>query len=143
MLSQKCKYALRTIFFLASQVDRKSKIGLKQISEELKIPAPFLGKILQELVRMNFISSSKGPKGGFYLTNQNINTHVLNIIHAIDGASVFNSCGLGLEDCSDSKPCPMHKSYKQVRDELKSKFANKTVGLLASEINENDLSLVR
>lgn len=143
MLSQKCKYSLRTLFFLASGPDKNLKKSLKALSEELKIPMHYLGKILQELVHKNVVSSAKGPNGGFFLTPQNLEFPLMKIIEIIDGLEVFNACGLGLESCSSEKPCPIHNDYILVRDKLKQTFENKRVIDLANEIRDNDFALVR
>lgn len=142
MLSQKCKYALRTVLFLAAGNCREKKKGLKEISDSLKIPSPFLGKILQELARNKFVSSAKGPNGGFFLTEKNARNNVLKIVEAIDGINFFDECGMGLNNCRDDKPCPMHDSYKAARESLKDSL-NKTVAQLTSEIREQELFLVR
>lgn len=142
MLSQKCKYALRTVLFLAAGDCKEKKKGLKEISDSLKIPAPFLGKILQELVRHKFISSAKGPNGGFFLTEKNIRANALNIVGAIDGINFFDECGIGLSACVDDKPCPMHDNYKSARESLKLSL-DKTVAQLAADIKANEFFLVR
>lgn len=142
MISNKCKYALRAILFLAVESNETKKIRISELSEELKIPAPYLGKILQELVPKSIISSIKGPRGGFYLTKKNQQAPLIKIIEAIDGLAYFEKCGLGLEDCSDSHPCPIHEDFKISRDHLKTVFTNKTIRELASEITANELILV-
>lgn len=142
MISNKCKYALRAILFLAVESNETKKIRISELSEELKIPAPYLGKILQELVPKSIISSIKGPRGGFYLTEKNQQAPLIKIIEAIDGLAYFEKCGLGLEDCSDSHPCPIHEDFKKSRDHLKTVFTNKTIRELASEIIANELILV-
>ena len=142
MISNKCKYALRAILFLAVESNETKKIRISELSEELKIPAPYLGKILQELVPKSIISSIKGPRGGFYLTKKNQQAPLIKIIEAIDGLAYFEKCGLGLEDCSDSHPCPIHEDFKKSRDHLKTVFTNKTIRELASEIIANELILV-
>ena len=143
MISNKCKYALRAILFLAIESNETKKIRISELAEELKIPAPYLGKILQELVPKSIISSIKGPRGGFYLTKKNQQAPLIKIIEAIDGLAYFEKCGLGLEDCSDSHPCPIHEDFKISRDHLKTVFTNKTIRELASEITANELILVR
>lgn len=142
MISNKCKYALRAILFLAVESNETKKIRISELAEELKIPTPYLGKILQELVPKSIISSIKGPRGGFYLTEKNQQAPLIKIIEAIDGLAYFEKCGLGLEDCSDSHPCPIHEDFKKSRDHLKTVFTNKTIRELASEIIANELILV-
>ncbi|CAN5289338.1 Rrf2 family transcriptional regulator [soil metagenome] len=143
MFSQKCKYAIRTILYLASKCKDEEKKDLKKLSEALKIPTPFLGKILQELVPKKIISSVKGPNGGFYLTEQNLQLPVIKIIEAIDGLAMFEACGLGLETCSDKHPCPIHNDFKIVRDHLRNTFSNQTIQELAKEINKKHFILMR
>ncbi|MCH7514721.1 MAG: Rrf2 family transcriptional regulator [Bacteroidetes bacterium] len=142
MISNKCKYALRAILFLAVESNETKKIRISELAEELKMPTPYLGKILQELVPKSIISSIKGPRGGFYLTEKNQQAPLIKIIEAIDGLAYFEKCGLGLEDCSDSHPCPIHEDFKKSRDHLKTVFTNKTIRELASEIIANELILV-
>ena len=143
MLSQKCKYAIRTILYLAAKNKEGEKKDLKKLSEALKIPTPYLGKILQELVPKKIISSVKGPNGGFFLTEKNLQFPIINIIEAIDGLKLFEACGLGLKVCSDKHPCPIHNDFKIARDHLKNTFANKSVQELANEINSNHFILMR
>ncbi len=143
MISNKCKYAFRAVLYLAVESSESNKIGIAGLAEELKIPMPYLGKILQELVSKNIISSSKGPNGGFFLTEKNLKAPLINIIDAIDGLGYFENCGLGLEDCSDDHPCPIHSDFKVARNHLKTVFSNKTIEKLGTEITSEDLILVR
>ena len=143
MLSQKCKYALRTVLFLAIEGDKSCPKGGKDISITLKIPEAYTGKILQELAKKNIITSVKGPGGGFYLSEDNLKSPIINVIEIIDGLSFFESCGLGLSKCSSEHPCPIHNDFKIAREHLKKVFINKTVLELANEIKTNDFTLVR
>jgi Rrf2 family iron-sulfur cluster assembly transcriptional regulator len=144
MLSQKCKYAIRAVLYLSveSNTDKGLKGG-KDVSETLKMPLAFTGKILQELARKNIISSVKGPGGGFYLSDENLGIPIIEIVKAMGDISYFNSCGLGLTECSEEHPCPIHDTFKVSRDNLLALFNNKTIGELGKEIKESELFLVR
>ena len=67
MLSNSCRYGIRAVIYLASQPICRYKTGIKQISNDLDLPTPFLAKILQQLAKQKILSSSKGPHGGFSL----------------------------------------------------------------------------
>ena len=71
MLSRASKYAILSTLFLAEHSSKDKKISVKEISESIDVPSPFLAKLFQQLVRGNIISSTKGPNGGFYLTKKN------------------------------------------------------------------------
>lgn len=144
MLSQKCKYAIRAVLFISAESDKEKGLkGSKDVSKTLNIPLAFTGKILQELVKSNIISSNKGPGGGFYLTEDNLNAHVIEIVNVIDGLSFFKSCGLGLDRCSDEHPCPIHNTFKVGRDALLQLLRNKTINELANEVKNNQSFLIR
>jgi len=143
MISHKCKYAFRAVLFLAVKSNEHKKIRIDRISKELKIPLPYLRKIMQALVPKGIISSVKGPNGGFYISDKSRRVPILNLIEAVDGLGYFEQCGLGLTACSDSHPCPIHDDFKVARDHLYGIYRKKTIEQLASETVENNLILVR
>ena len=53
------------------------------------------------------------------------------IVSAIDGDDIYKGCGLGLKQCNEHKPCPVHYRFKVVRDELKKMLETTTVDSLA------------
>ncbi len=66
MLSNACKYDIRSMLYLVLHTDETKKIGVKKIAEDLDTPQPFLAKLLQQLTRSRLVSSTKGPNGGFF-----------------------------------------------------------------------------
>lgn len=136
MISKACKYGIRAVIFVASKAGDSTKLNIKEIAREVDAPEAFTAKILQILNKLRIITSLKGPYGGFYLEEFQMEQPVINIVNAIDGMSVFNECGLGLKQCSASHPCPMHDQYKIARDALHNAFQNTTIRQLAIEVNE-------
>ncbi len=145
MLSNTCKYAVRAATYLAAKVDEKSKIGLKQISEELDIPAPFLGKILQILAKNKLLDSAKGPNGGFSLAKAPALVSVYDIIEIIDGTDVFTNCLLGFNVCqyNDDKKslCPVYPKVGPVLKQLKTLYKEETLEKLVTDFKKMDNSL--
>jgi Rrf2 family protein len=112
MLSNTCKYAIRAVIYLSVNEKKGVKIGSKQISKDLEIPLPFLGKIMQQLAKNKILASTKGPHGGFSLSKPAESIFLIEIVNLFDGSEVFDSCLLGLSLC-DADPgkkeiCPMH-----------------------------------
>ena len=126
MLSSSSKYAVNAVLYLAVHSNEKNKIRAKEIAEAIKLPSPFLAKLLQSLSRENLISSSKGPTGGFYLTKRALDTPLIEVVNIIDGTSRLDECVLGLKKCSSEQPCPVHFSVQPLkqrfRDELEEKI---------------------
>lgn len=75
MLSNTCKYALRALIYLANFSKENKMIGIKVISEDLKLSSPFLGKILQNLVKQKLLISTKVPMVVLHLQNQRMKFH--------------------------------------------------------------------
>ncbi len=115
-LSKSAEYGLRAVLYLATNYQEGIRFGAKTMAKDLSFPEAFLGKILQNLVRKGIISSIKGPNGGFFIENQKMDIPIINIVEAIDGLETLHHCGLGLHNCNDEKPCPIHKDYRPLRD---------------------------
>ncbi len=137
MLSNASKYAIRAVLFLAENSSKYKKYGAKDIASELEIPLSFIAKILQKLAKSGVISSSKGPGGGFYTSNENLQNNICKILDEIETENIFEGCFLGLPRCSDDNPCPIHHIVAPFKEALYDKFNNQTIADFAGEIKEN------
>jgi Rrf2 family protein len=138
MFSKTCEYAIRAMIYIAQKSKDGQKIGIKEIAKGIGSPEHFMAKILQELSRKKLLQSTKGPNGGFYLDSRHLKHSLADIVKAIDGEQLFEGCGLGLENCSEKKPCPLHNEFKVIRERIKSMLQTATV----AEFNEKlDLGL--
>lgn len=142
MLSNTCKYAIRAVIYLAINGQENKKIGIKKISEDLTIPTPFLGKILQSLARHRLLVSTKGPHGGFGLAKQPDEIRLIDIVDIIDGLAIFENCFIGMKPCrteeNNESPCAIHAEFKSIRDSLLLLFRDKTIGELLGDISGSD-----
>lgn len=118
MFSKTCEYAIRAMIFVAHKSKDGEKIGIKEIAKGIDSPEHFIAKILQDLSKKGLIESLKGPNGGFYFDTETLNHSIADIVKAIDGDKLFSGCGLGLKECSELKPCPIHNEFKKVRDDI-------------------------
>jgi len=136
MFSNSSKYAIKAVLFLALNSSEEKKIMVKDIAEPINVPQAYIAKLLQELSRQNVISSTKGPKGGFYLSEADKTQPLKRIIYVIDGENRIASCLLSLEACNEEKPCPLHKTVAPLRAELLNSLENKTICDLAKDVRE-------
>jgi len=119
MFSKSCEYGIRATIFIAEESAKGKKTGIKEIARRISSPEAFTGKILQTLVKHQIIASSKGPSGGFYIPGESLSEiKLVRVISAIDGDTVFKNCALGLGECSEDSPCPLHTEFKRIRDDL-------------------------
>ncbi len=118
MFSKACEYAIRSSIYVASQTLHHKRVSLSDVAEKIQSPEAFTSKILQKLVKHNIIKSIKGPGGGFEVdVNHLDNIKLKLIVEAFEG-DVLNRCSLGLNECSDTHPCPFHNKYKPIKEKL-------------------------
>ena len=118
VFSKTCEYAIRAVFFIDHKTVSGGRVGIKEVAAGIDSPEPFLAKILQDLSRKGIIQSAKGPKGGFYLDAEALKRPLTDIVEAVDGNALFTGCALGLKQCSEVNPCPLHGQFKAIRTEI-------------------------
>ncbi|MEN8124772.1 MAG: Rrf2 family transcriptional regulator [Bacteroidota bacterium] len=133
MLTNQSKYAIRAVLCLAINTNSNNKMGSKDVAERIDIPAPFLAKIFQSLSKAKLIKSTKGPNGGFYLTDKERHNNLLDIVECIDGLDKFDKCFIGLPKCSDENPCAIHHIVHPFKTKLFDELTRKTIGDFAEE----------
>lgn len=127
MFSKACEYGLKAALHISLHSNLEKKMSITEIANELNFPRHFLSKILQTLVKNKILKSTKGPNGGFYLTEHEKNIPIIRIVEVLDGLDTLNKCGIGLKKCSDEKPCAIHHEFKPYRDKLIQLFSEKTI----------------
>jgi Rrf2 family protein len=83
-LSQKCQYALRAVFELATRLGQ-GPVPVGQIAEQQGIPARFLELILVQLKQAGYIESRRGVQGGYSLSVLPRHLSVGDVIRTIEG----------------------------------------------------------
>lgn len=142
MFSKACEYGIRATIFIAAESLKNNRVGQKEIAEEIDSPVAFTAKILQKLVHRNIVSSAKGVGGGFSIDKNRLKEiRLVEIVEAIDGDSIFRGCGLGLSDCSEDHPCPVHDKFKSIRGELTIMLEDTTLEELALGIKSGNTFL--
>lgn len=137
MFSKACEYAIKATLQIAQQSQVGKRSSLKDIAKAIDSPEAFTAKILQQLARQGLIFSVKGPNGGFELNQDDANNLMLSqIVKAIDGDQIYIGCGLGLKQCNEFKPCPVHDKFKAIRDSLSDMLENTSVNELANGLNK-------
>lgn len=141
IFSKACEYSIRALIFIAQKSDDETRVNIKEISENTGAPAYFTSKVLQDLTKKDLLSSLKGPTGGFYLSAANRQVALLDIVKAVDGNKIFSSCGLGINNCSEKNPCPLHEQYKPIREQLHKMLKTTTIQDLAEDITKGNAFL--
>ena len=143
MFSKTCEYAIRAVLFIAQKSKDGNKVSIKEIAKGINSPEYFIAKILQDLSRKKMIQSAKGPNGGFYLNKQSLKYSLADVVKTIDGDAIFSGCGLCLETCSETRPCPIHHKFKKIRKELYDMLRSARLGEFNERLEKSLLHLRR
>lgn len=144
MFSKACEYGIKASIYIVRKSMNGERASLKEVAKAIDSPLAFTAKILQALAKHGVIQSSHGPTGGYDVGPETIGTiTLLQIVKAIDGDAIYVGCGLGLEECNASKPCPLHYQFIEIRQELKHMLESTTLEQLARGIRDGSFVLKR
>jgi len=105
MISQTAEYALRAMVFLAEQPEASHPVPV--IAEQTKVPAGYLSKVLQSLVKGGLVSSQRGLGGGFRLSRPVAEVTLLDVVNCVSPIARIIRCPLDLPHHQD-RLCALH-----------------------------------
>ena len=140
IFSKKCELGLQAVLFLSIK-KQNVIVSAIEISQELKVPKEFVSKVLQILTESGIVGSKKGKNGGFYLAKRPSNIKLIDIVVAIDGLELFNTCVLGFPGCSVAEPCPVHDKWGKLREEAYKMLSEETLEQLKGKTLNKILNL--
>lgn len=135
MFSKTCEYAIRALIYVAQKSKDGHRIGIKEIAGGIDSPEYFIAKILQDLSRKDYVQSVKGPNGGFFMDEKNLQISIADIVREVDGDKLFTGCGLGLKQCSENHPCPIHNDFKVIRKDIKDMLEKSTIDMFVENLD--------
>ncbi|MDX9924290.1 MAG: Rrf2 family transcriptional regulator [Ignavibacteriaceae bacterium] len=126
IFSKKCELAVQAVLFLSIK-EIKQVWTAEEISKEMMVPKEFVSKMLQILTDSGIVGSKKGKSGGFFLAKSPADIRLVDIVKAIDGMEVFETCVLGFPGCSSDNPCPVHDKWGKLRDDAFKMLSEETL----------------
>ena len=112
LITRDTDYALRAICFIAQ--DKDKLFSVSSLVKKLKIPGPFLRKLLQILRNKGVLSSSKGKGGGFSLSKNPKDILLWDIMKIFQGKFRLNECFLQRKICPNIKSCALRKKIIKI-----------------------------
>lgn len=130
LITRDTDYAVRALAFIAQS---KNKIvSATELVKELKIPRPFLRKILQQLNRRKILNSSKGQGGGFSLNLPSEKIFLAKLIEIFQGPLEINKCLFKKRICPNTDSCRLRKKIGDIERHVVSDLRAITVASLFS-----------
>ena len=118
MLTQKARYALHAMIYLAKKDGSASVI---EIAEAENLPRKFLENILTALKAANLVIARRGPMGGYVLAREAKQISFADILRCIDGPLALAPCAsqtafAPCPDCKSVETCAIRPALMAVRD---------------------------
>ncbi|MHA6722006.1 RrF2 family transcriptional regulator [Sphingomonas sp. RS2018] len=122
MLTQRSRYALRAMLFLATQDRSGAPVPMNRIAATANVPRKFLELILADLREAGFLLSHRGKAGGYLLARPGHLISLGEIIRVIEGPLALVPCVSRTAyrpctDCRDEAACAIRIAMARVRDE--------------------------
>ena len=138
MLSKTCRYGVRAVLYLSIHTDVNALLGVKELSQKIEVSIPMLSKVLQFLTRKNVIKSKKGRNGGFYMTENQKNMHLMDVIQQLERSEyLITACLLGQKHCTTHNNCPYHEKVAAIRTELRAIYNRDSIRTSALKLKQN------
>ena len=121
MLSQKTRYALRALLHLA-EAEPGQSVQAAEIARLQRVPRKYLELILLDLKKAGFITSRRGPGGGYGLAKAAADISFADILRATEGPIALVPCAslnfyARCGDCHDEANCAIRRVMAQVRED--------------------------
>ncbi len=130
VLSQTCRYAIRSLAFIATAPDEWHEI--RGLAEAVGIPANYLSKLLGRFSKTGLLESRKGRGGGYRFARNPAGVHLREVVALVDGTERSARCAFGLPECCDDNPCPLHDEWKLVKEGFEAMLSTRTFGDIAA-----------
>lgn len=124
-ISEMVSIALHSMVVLAYNKD-KGLLNVKEIANLTGASEAHLSKVMQRLVKANYIQSVRGPKGGFSLIKPPESITLLEIYEVIDGPIVIAECPTNCKNCS-FKTCIFGGIPQKINDIFREYLLHKKI----------------
>jgi Rrf2 family protein len=106
-----------------------------ELAERVETTTSYLPQVIAPLVRAGWVTSDRGPRGGYQLTGEATGITLLDVIDVTEGPRRDGRCVLRDAPCPGEEACPVHTVWVEARRVLVDGF-----GTIAVFDNEGALS---
>ena len=122
-LSEAASIALHGIILIAKETEGLNVI---KIAERTDTSKHHVAKVMQRLVKSGYLTSQRGPSGGFILKKNPMDINFLDIYEVIEGPIEVGECPMDKQICPFDK-CIMNNVTSKMTLEFKDFLSKQTV----------------
>ena len=132
LITRDTDYAIRALCYIAKK--KKKIISVKELTTALRIPRPFLRKILQMLNNGKVLKSYKGKGGGFTLSRPPGKIFMIDLIRIFQGPVKLSEHIFKKGICPRIGTCILKKKLDVIEECVTSKLKAITIASLCKEL---------
>lgn len=132
-ISERASLAMHSMVLLAAS--EPDPVTTRQAAEKLDASEAHLSKIFQQLVRNEYVASTRGPGGGFVLKKDASRISLKEIYETIEGKLSDNLCLLDRKICRGKK-CILGDLVKKVNKQMRTYMDHTMISDLAKKYNQ-------
>ena len=117
------------IHSLALVAGSEGSINVNQLAEETGFSKSHISKVMQTLVKHGYLSSGRGPRGGFDIRRNADEVSLLEIVELIEGRKEGHYCGISEEKCP-FESCVFGELPAEFDQKFREFYANRMIGEL-------------
>lgn len=136
-ISTRMRYGLRCLVYLALRSD-KEVVRLKKIASSENISERYLEQIASKLKNGGFVSSSRGPHGGYSLARPASKINLKEIYEALEGPLIVVNPDDEERSCDLSEKNILSDVWRELNEHISTFFENKTLEDLVKKYREKN-----
>lgn len=125
-LTHATEYAFRALRFLGSRPEDRW-FSIQEIAETEDMPIQFLAKVMQHLTQAGMVQSACGKTGGYRLGLKPEEISMEQVVVAMEGPIVVNSCLIYPDDCSKVGTCRAHMVWEELQLAILGVLSKRTI----------------
>lgn len=91
------------------------KLGGAELAERIGTTTTYLPQVMAPLVQAGWVTSGRGPGGGYELDPSAHTARFLELVEATEGPTVDGHCVLRDGPCPGDEACPIHAVWSEAR----------------------------
>ena len=131
LITRNTDYAMRALCYIAKQ--EKGSVSAAEMVAALKIPRPFLRKILQTLSGEGLLKSTKGQGGGFSLAFPAEKVLLTDLIRIFQNTIQLNECVFKKKMCPNRSTCVLKKEIDSIESDVLGRLRRISIASLIND----------
>jgi Rrf2 family protein len=141
MISQKARYALRALLYLAAR-GGDEPVQIAEIAAAENLPRKFLEQILAELKKPGIVRSHRGRSGGYSLGRPARDISFADVLRVTDGPLALSPCVSVMayrkcDDCFEESVCAIRKALLAARDSTAEILESRNLATASAQLKRS------